>query len=328
MKRRIILVLCVFLFAFGIFHVGAETVRLTNQFPPSHFISKGMKFFADKVKEYSKDQLTVKVFDSAQLFKDTEVVEAVQGGLVELALVPVNKWSGMVPAADVFEIPFAFKDLQSIKAFIQAGAGKLFDEAFAPKGVKVVFWVDYGFVQFFNNVRPIKTPADFKGLKIRTFSALTAETVKALGGSPVEMSSSEMYMALQRHTVDGVTTGMPAAISRKLQEVLKYLTICNYATAEFFVQANSKWWDKLSQDKKAAILKAGEETEEVIRKAIDDEEMVALEKLKKAGLQVYEITSQDRQAFIKATEPVRTSFASNTGTLGKQLVELIAKIQK
>jgi TRAP-type C4-dicarboxylate transport system substrate-binding protein len=56
--------------------------------------------------------------------------------------------------------------------------------------------------------------------------------------------------------------------------------------------------------------------------------MVALEKLKKAGLQVYEITSQDRQAFIKATEPVRTSFASNTGTLGKQLVELIAKIQK
>lgn len=327
MNRRIIVVLSVFLFALGIFQAGAETIRLTNQFPPSHFISKGMKFFAEKVKEYSKDQLTVKVFDSAQLFKDTEVVEAVQGGLVELALVPVNKWSGMVRAADVFEIPFAFRDLQSIKAFVQSGAGKLFDEAFAPKGVKIVFWVDYGFVQYFNNLRPIKTPADFKGLKIRTFSALTAETVKALGGSPVEMSSSEMYMALQRRTVDGATTGMPAAISRKLHEVLKYLTICNYATAEFFVQANSKWWNNLSQDKRAALLKAGEETEEVIRKAIDAEEMAALEKLKKAGLQVYEITSQDRQAFIKATEPVRTNFASNTGMLGKQLVELIAKIQ-
>ncbi|GAB4369782.1 MAG: TRAP transporter substrate-binding protein [Spirochaetales bacterium] len=327
MKRTMVLVLCLTLFAMGSFQAGAETVRLTNQFPPSHFISKGMKFFADKVKGYTGNQLTVRVFDSAQLFKDSEVVEAVQGGLVDLALVPVNKWSGMVPAADVFETPFAFKDIQSIKAFVQSGAGKLFDEAFTPKGVKIVFWVDYGFVQFFNNVHPIRTPEDFQGLKIRTFSALTAETVKALGGSPVQMSSSEMYMALQRHTVDGVTTGMPAAVSRKLHEVLKYLTICNYATAQFFVQANLKWWNQLSPDKKEAVLKAGEETEEFIRKAIDDAESAALEKLKKAGLEVYEITAQDRQAFIKATEPVRASFASNTGTLGKQLVELIGKIQ-
>ncbi|MFQ3621377.1 MAG: TRAP transporter substrate-binding protein DctP, partial [Spirochaetales bacterium] len=217
-----------------LFFTDAETARLTNQFPPSHFISKGMKYFSEKVKEYTKGDLTIRVFDSAQLFKDTEVVEAVQGGLVDIALVPVNKWSGMIPAADVFELPFAFKNLQSINAFIKGGAGKLFDEAVASKGVKILFWVDYGFVQYFNNVRPIRTPDDFKGLKIRTFSALTADTVKALGGAPVEMSSSEMYMALQRHTVDGVTTGMPAAISRKLQEVLKYLTICNYATAEFF----------------------------------------------------------------------------------------------
>jgi len=96
--------------------------RLSNQLPPSHHISKGLLLFAGKVKEYSKGAVEVKLFDSGQLFKDTEIVEGLQEGLVESGLVPVNKWSGMVPAADVFEMPFIYKDLTSIKKFIDAGA--------------------------------------------------------------------------------------------------------------------------------------------------------------------------------------------------------------
>src|SRR5512143_88730 len=70
--------------------------RLSNQLPPSHHISKGLVLFAGKVKEYSKGAVEVKIFDSAQLFKDTEIVEGLQEGLVESGLVPVNKWSGMI----------------------------------------------------------------------------------------------------------------------------------------------------------------------------------------------------------------------------------------
>ncbi|MEI8191042.1 MAG: C4-dicarboxylate ABC transporter substrate-binding protein, partial [candidate division NC10 bacterium] len=88
---------------------GAKTeFRLSNQLPPSHHISKGLVLFAAKVKEYSKGAVEVKIFDSAQLFKDTEIVEGLQEGLIETGLVPVNKWSGMIPAADVFEMPFVF----------------------------------------------------------------------------------------------------------------------------------------------------------------------------------------------------------------------------
>ena len=79
--------------------------RLSNQFPASHHISKGIILFANKVKEYSKGSIEVKDLDSAQLDKDTEIVEALQDGLIETGLVPVNKWSGMIPAADVFEMP-------------------------------------------------------------------------------------------------------------------------------------------------------------------------------------------------------------------------------
>lgn len=296
--------------------------RLSNQMPPSHHMSKALVVFAEKAKEYSKGAVDVKIFDSAQLFKDTEIVEGLQEGLVEVGLVPVNKWSGMISAADVFEMPFIYKDLSSMKKFIDAGAGDLLDREFQKKAVKTLFWVDYGYIQFFNNKHPLKRPGDFKGLKMRTFSSGDADTLRALGAAPTVMSSSEMYMALQRGTVDGATTGMPAAVSRKIHEVQKFMTIANYTTAQFVVQANLKWWEKLPQDQRHAILKAGKDAEEWIRGAIAQSEDEAQKVIRKAGVQIYELTPEDRALFIKATEPVRGAFARKTGDLAKKLMEL------
>jgi C4-dicarboxylate-binding protein DctP len=301
--------------------------RLSNQLPPSHHISKGLVLFAEKVKEYSKGAVEVKIFDSAQLYKDTEIVEALQEGLIETGLVPVNKWSGMISAADVFEMPFIYKDLTSNKKFIDAGAGDLLDKEFQKRSVKTLFWVDYGYIQFFNNKHPLTKPDDFKGLKMRSFSSGDADTLKALGAAPTVMSSSEMYMALQRGTVDGATTGMPAAVSRKLQEVQKFMTEANYTTAQFVVQANSKWWDKLPQDQRDAILKAGKDAEEWIRGAIAQSENEAKTVIRKAGVQIHELTPEARPLFIKATEPVRENFAKKSGDLAKRLMEIALSLK-
>ncbi|MDD2247619.1 MAG: DctP family TRAP transporter solute-binding subunit [Aminobacterium sp.] len=306
--------------------MAASSWRLSNQLPPSHFISKGMDFFAEKVSEYSNGEMKVEVFHSAQLFKDTEIVEAIQEGLVELALVPVNKWSGMVPAADIFEMPFVFKDLSSPKKFIEAGAGEILDNEFQAKGAKVVFWVDYGLVQFYNNKRPLAKPADFDGLKIRTFSKGTADTVKALGGIPAVMSSSEMYMALQRGTVDGATTGMPAAVSRKIYEVQKYMTLANYTTAQFFVQGNFEWWDSLSDKEKEVLLKAGADAAESIRGSIADSEDKAYNVIKDGGVEIYALNDEERAAFVKATESVRSEFMQQTGEISHKLMEILESI--
>ena len=301
--------------------------RLSNQLPPSHHISKGLLLFAGKVKEYSKGAVEVKLFDSGQLFKDTEIVEGLQEGLVESGLVPVNKWSGMVPAADVFEMPFIYKDLTSIKKFIDAGAGDLLDKEFQKRAVKTLFWVDYGYIQFFNNKRPLTKPEDFKGLTMRSFSSGDADTLKALGAAPTVMSSAEMYMALQRGTVDGATTGMPAAVSRKVHEVQKFMTEANYTTAQFVVQANLKWWEKLPQDQRDAILKAGREAEEWIRGAIAQSEKDAEAVIRKAGMQIHQLTPEARPLFIKSTEPVRQAFATKSGELAKKLIDLALGIK-
>ncbi|MDR1379794.1 MAG: DctP family TRAP transporter solute-binding subunit [Synergistaceae bacterium] len=295
---------------------------LSNQFPASHHISKGLVLFANKVKEYSNGEVECKIFDSAQLYKDTEIVEALQDALIDTGLVATNKWSGMIPAIDIFEMPFVFKDLSSIKKFLDAGASALLDKELESKGVKNLFWVDYGYVQFFNSKRPLTKPDDMKGLTMRSFSGADAEALQILGAAPTVMSSSEMYMALQRGTVDGATTGMPAAVSRKINEVQKYMTLANYTTAQFAVQANLDWWNELSAEEKEVILKAGQDTETWIRGAIADSENEAQKVIANSGVEIYTFNEAERKIFQEATLPVRDSFAQKTGNIGKQLLEM------
>ncbi len=314
MFRKTATAAAVFTLILGLFSgaaFAATEFKLSNQFPASHHVSKGLEVFAEKVSEYSGGKMTVKIFDSAQLFKDTEIVEALQDSLIEAGLVPVNKWSGMIPAADVFEMPFVFKDLE-----------------FQKKGVKTLFWVDYGYIQFFNNKHPLKSPEDFKGLTMRTFSSGDAETLKALGAAPTVMSSSEMYMALQRGTVDGATTGMPAAVSRKVNEVQKFMTMANYTTAQFVVQSSLEWWNGLSEADREIVMKAGADAEAWIRGVIAESEAEAEKVIADSGVEIYALSDEDRAAFVSVTEPVRQSFAEVTGEIGKKLIEMALEASK
>ena len=157
---------------------------------------------------------------------------------------------------------------------------------------------------------------------MRSFSSGDAETLQALGAAPTVMSSSEMYMALQRGTVDGATTGMPAAISRKIMEVQKYMTEANYSTAQFAVQANLDVWNKLPKDQQDAVLHAGKDAEAWIRAAIADSEAQAKAEIQKAGVEILQLTPENRKQFIQATESVRTTFASKGGAIAQKLMDI------
>lgn len=307
---------------------GAATVfKMSNQFPPNHHISAGIRLFADKVKEYSKGEMEVQVYEAGALYRDADILKAVRSGSVETGLVPVNKWSGIIPAVDIFDAPFVFNGLDSLVKFL-GEAGPLFDAAFSKYDAKLLFWVDYGWIQFWNSKHPLKSPADFKGLTLRAYSAGDAETLKALGAAPTIISSSELYMSLQRGTVDGTTTGMPAAVARKVIEVARYLTIANYATAQFMVQANAKWFDTLKPEQQEIIMKASHDAEQYIRSIVQQSEDEAEATVRKAGLEVHVITPEERAGLFKATEVVRKDFEKKSGDLGKQLVDIAAQVSR
>lgn len=304
---------------------GAE-FTVSNQFPPSHHISKAIHVFADKVVKLSGGQLKVNVADSGSLYNDSQILEAVQDGLVEVGLVGTYKWGGMVPAADVFDLPFLFVDLSSPEKFLNAGAADILDAEFNKKGVKNLFWVDYGFIQMWNNVRPLHSPKDFEGLTMRSYSAGDSITLTALGAAPTQISSAEMYMAIQNGTVKGATTGMPAAVSRKIYEVSKYLTIANYSTAQFSVQANLDWWNGLDADSQKAILEAGKVAEKWLRGAVAESEGAAEKTVRDAGLEVNTLTAEERAQMVAATKSVWDAYVARAGETGQKLVDLAHKV--
>lgn len=304
---------------------GAE-FTVSNQFPPSHHISKAIHVFADKVVELSGGKLKVNVADSGSLYNDSQILEAVQDGLVEVGLVGTYKWGGMVPAADVFDLPFLFVDLSSPEKFLNAGAADILDAEFNKKGVKNLFWVDYGFIQMWNNVRPLHSPKDFEGLTMRSYSAGDSITLTALGAAPTQISSAEMYMAIQNGTVKGATTGMPAAVSRKIYEVSKYLTIANYSTAQFSVQANLDWWNGLDADSQKAILEAGKVAEKWLRGAVAESEGAAEKIVRDAGLEVNTLTADERAQMVAATKSVWDAYVARAGETGQKLVDLSHKV--
>ncbi|WP_302294342.1 TRAP transporter substrate-binding protein DctP [Pyramidobacter piscolens] len=304
---------------------GAE-FTVSNQLPPSHHISKAIHVFADKVVELSGGQLKVNVADSGSLYNDSQILEAVQDGLVEVGLVGTYKWGGMVPAADVFDLPFLFVDLSSPEKFLNAGAADILDAEFNKKGVKNLFWVDYGFIQMWNNEHPLHSPKDFEGLTMRSYSAGDSITLKALGAAPTLISSAEMYMAIQNGTVKGATTGMPAAVSRKIYEVCKYLTIANYSTAQFSVQANLDWWNGLDADSQKAILEAGKVAEKWLRGAVAESEGAAEKIVRDAGLEVNALTAEERAQMVAATKSVWDAYVARAGETGQKLVDLAHKV--
>lgn len=323
MFKKVAAVAAVVALSSSVAFAGEFTV--SNQFPPSHHISKTIHVFADKVAELTGGKTKVNVADSGALYSDAQILEAVQEGLVEVGLVGTYKWGGQVPAADVFDLPFLFPDLSSPKKFLDAGANDILDAEFNKKGVKNLFWCDYGFIQMWNNVHPLHTPKDFEGLTMRSYSAGDSITLKALGAAPTLISSAEMYMAIQQGTVKGATTGMPAAVSRKIYEVSKYLTIANYSTAQFSVQANLEWWNDQDEETKKAIMEAGKVAEQYLRDAVAASEGAAEKTVRDAGLEVNTLTAEERAQMIEATKSVWDKYLERAGEIGQKLVAIDRK---
>jgi len=303
------------------------TLKLAHNFPAAHPIAKASVSFADKVKEKTKGSVTVTVYPSGQLYNDKSMNDAIMSGGIDLGMNTVGRWSTVIPAMDVFDVPFLFPSYAKVDKAIDGGLGQKLGDELLKKGVRALIWADYGFVQFANAKRPITKPEDFAGLKLRGYGDMPSETIKALGASPVTMGSGEVYMSIQRGVVDGQTSGTTAMFDRKIYEVCKYLTITNHAYPEFILAMNEKKFQKLSKEQQKAITDAANEVRDSLRKNAQKEDADALQKLKDKGMEVYVVTDKELPAWQKVTKPCWDIFVKHAGKLGQELIDICTKIK-
>ncbi|GAB6157506.1 TRAP transporter substrate-binding protein [Desulfotomaculum varum] len=276
--------------------------------------------FKELVEQKSGGQMEVQVFPSSQLFGDKEELEALQANNVQFIAPSVTKLVGFVPAFQLVDMPFLFSSDQAAYNFYDGPAGQKLMKSLEPKGMLGMAWWPNGAKHFTNSKRPLKSPADFKGLKFRTQSGgLLDAQFKALGAGSQTLAFAEVYQALQNGTVDGQENTFNNIDTQKYVEVQKYLTVSGHGRLDYVVLTNTKFWQGLTPQQQQIINEALQEATAYERKLAEEMNAKSLARIKESGkVEIYELTEADRAAFIKALEPV---YAEYTEKIGKEYIE-------
>ena len=280
----------------------AKTVEFKNAHSGSleHQYQIGAEYFKKLVEEKSGGELKVNIFPQAQLGGERDLAEGVRMGTIEMSSVAAGNLAGFVPELQVFGIPFLFRTREQVYSVLDGPVGKDLADIMLAKGfLNLSIW-EVGFRNITNNVRPVKTPEDMKGLKIRVQeSKIWIEFMKRLGAIPSPIPFGELYTALQQKVVDGQENPIATIYSMKFYEVQKYLSLTGHTYEPALVFVNPKWFNGLDPKHQAIIREAAAEAAVYQRKTLAEKDKERFEIIKKAGVEVEE--NPDKEAFAKAT---------------------------
>ena len=301
--------------------LAETTLRVTLQLPLASHLGQNLLLFKEEVEKTS--DLKIEIYDSAQLYRDNEVPEAVGSGEIEMGVASLARYVGDIPAVDIFYMPFVLDSEPKVRAATAHGSPVRvpLDEAIAETGARVLWWQAYGGNVLLSKGAPLKGPQDMEGKKVRVFGKWLGEWVKALGGAPTLISGSEQFLAYQRGTVDVGMTGLSGVQSRKLWEVMDTITVVNNADIEFLVIMNEDAWQGLTDAQRSAIEAAALKAEVAVRDDMLQIEEQALADAKANGMTVYYPTETELEAWRKASAPVIDAWLKEAGPLGQKVLD-------
>ncbi|TDK48691.1 TRAP transporter substrate-binding protein DctP [Antarcticimicrobium luteum] len=299
------------------------TMRISLQLPMKSHLGQNLKMFKDEVEATSNGDIAVEIYDSAQLYKDKEVPQAVGSGAIEAGVASLTRFVGDVPMVDIFYQPFLFDSEEKVRKAVAPGSpvrGPI-DEAIQGTGSTVLWWQAYGGAIMLSNGGPISSPEAMQGKKVRVFGKTLGDFTTAAGGAPTIISGSEQYLAYQRGTVDIGMTGVSGVQSRSLWEVMDTITVTNHADIEFIVVVNTDWWNALPQAHKDIIAAAARNAENSVRDEMSAIEGRAYAAAKENGMTIYTPTADELAQWQAVSQPVYDAFLEKTGDAGKAMLE-------
>lgn len=306
--------------------MAERTLRLSLQVATNHPVGQNIVYFKDEVERISDGEITIKIYDAAQLYKGSEIPQAVGSGAIDMGLVLIDEYAGTIPATGIFSVAFMFPGYEELAeaAGPDSPVRQEIDEMIRETGTRVLWWQDYGPIQLLSNDGPLRTPADLEGKKVRALGKPSGEFVEAVGGIPVKIGGSEQFMAYQRGTVDVGMTGLTAVKSRKLFEVMDYATMTNHAQTEFLIVINDALWDSLSDQEREWMSTAARAAEDKMRSETREQHEAAAEWLREnTDMEVVELTPEETAAWQEAAAPAIELFLQSAGEAGGSLIEKV-----
>ncbi len=283
---------------------------------------KGGELWANKVRERTNGRINIKLYPGVSLIQGDQTREfsALRQGVIDMAVGSTINWSPQVKQLNLFSLPFLMPDYAAIDALTQGDVGKSLFKTLDKAGVMPLAWGENGYREISNSKRPIKTPADLKGMKIRVVgSPLFLDTFSALGANPTQMSWADAQPAMASGAVDGQENPLAIFTAAKLHSVAqKYLTLWGYIADPLIYVVNKDIWNSWTpadrEIVRQAAIEAGKEEIAIARKGVIEADKPLLKQIEGLGVTVTQLTPAEREAFVKATRPVYDKWKSQVGT--------------
>ncbi len=282
---------------------------------------KGGEIWADLVRERTAGRINIKLYPGTSLVQGDQTREfsAIRQGVIDMAIGSTINWSPQVKELNLFSMPFLMPDFPAIDALTQGEVGKQLFTVLDKAGVVPLAWGENGFREVSNSKQVISKPEDLKGMKIRVVgSPLFLDTFTALGANPTQMSWADAQPALASGAVDGQENPMAIFTAAKLHNVgQKYITMWGYVADPLIFVVNKEIWNSWSEADRAivkqAAVDAGKQEIVIARAGLVEADKPLLKQVEGLGVTVTSLTSQEREAFVRATRPVFDKWKNQVG---------------
>jgi len=296
-------------------------IKATDVHPLGYPTVEAVVRMGAKLEKATQGRLSIQMYPSMQLGGEKEMIEQAQVGALQIARISVGPMGPIVDELNVFNLPFVFRGEAHMRKVIDGPIGRELLEKVTkdPRSRLVVLgWMDAGTRNVYSD-RPVTRPTDLKGMKIRMMgNPIFVDTMNAMGGNGIAMGFNELYQALQTGVVDGAENNEPTLLAQNHYQTAKgkvYSLTGHLIIPEIFVFSKVSW-DKLSKADQTLIRKVSREAQAEQRKLWDAMVAEAKVKLQKAGVQ---FVKADKQAFYKATQPVRDKYGAKYAALIKRI---------
>jgi tripartite ATP-independent transporter DctP family solute receptor len=310
-------------FALGTASAQQKVVlKASDVHPEGYPTVAAVESMGKKLEKATNGRLSVQMFPSMQLGGEKEAIEQAQVGAIALARVSVGALGPVVDDLNVFNLPYVFRNTAHMQHVIDGPIGQeLLDKVSnSGKGLIGLAWMDAGARNFYDTKKPIRNLADLKGQKIRVMgNPMFVEMANSMGANGVPLGYDQVFSSLQTGVIDGAENNPPSFVFDNHYQVAKYYTIDEHLIVPEMLVMSKKIFDSLSKDEQADVKKFSREAQLEERKLWEVYEQQALDKAKKAGIQIIQVSAADKKAFQAAVKPVWDKYGPKYAAMIKRI---------
>jgi C4-dicarboxylate-binding protein DctP len=314
-------------------HANAQQVKLraTLQVAASEpYLGVPLVRFKEEVERRSANALSIEIYDNGRLYIDTQVVDAIASGSIEMGVAGTYQFAKKIPDISIVEQPFLLNFEALLRAAVDPDGDirKMIDAAvLGATGVRVLWWQAAGTSVFFTKGRDATDPEVVKGKRVRVFSQITAQMTRLCGGTPIIISTSKMHEAMKDGTVDLAMGSITSVEPRELWKVADTITMTHHVPIEFMLLINERTWQSLSLRHQAIIAEAARDVERAARERVMKIEKEAYAFSQAKGMQVRALTPDQVAEWRACSADVLVDYMGLNSDLTQQLVAAYGRLR-